>query len=281
MRRTSIFRKTLGDQRWQIFGYGLAMAAMASTSVWLWPSVRDTLQTFEIPAALKALLGRDVDFTTAAGYLSGRYFSWTIILLVVYAVVAGTGAIAGEENSGTIDLLLAQPVTRTSVLLQKLAAATAGVIIIAMSGYVGFLISVPTVSIAVSLGDLAIACGNMIPVSFFFLAMALWCGVVAPNRGAAAGMAIGVTVVTYFLYTLSNGVDSLERLQYASPFYYYGSGLSLTQGIVWWHVGTLLAVAALFCALSLRTFDRRDISPGGASDVSAGAMLRRALAIHP
>lgn len=274
----NVFAKAMRDQKWQVVGFGLSLALMSSTSVWLWPSVRDSLQNFDIPAAAKAFLGSDLDFATAAGYLSGRYFGWTEILAIVFAIIAGTGAIAGEESASTIDLLLAQPVSRRSVLLQKLAATAIGSALIVLGGYLGFVVAVPTVNIDVTLGDLAIACANMLPIVLFFFALSLWAGTVAPNRGMAAGFVIGVTTATYFVFTLANGVDSLRALRYATPFYYYGAGLPLVYGIVWWHVGVLLGTAMLLVVLALRTFERRDVSAGGATDLNARGIVRRIVA---
>jgi ABC-2 type transport system permease protein len=274
----NVFDKALRDQRWQIIGFGLALALMASTSVWLWPSVRDSLQNFKIPPAVQALLGSDLDIATAAGYLSGRYFAWTILLVLVYAIIAGTGAIAGEEGAGTMDLLLSQPVRRADAVLQKVAATVAGTVVVVALGYAGFLVSVPTVSINVGLGDVAVACANMLPISLFFFGLSVWAGAVAPNRGVASGFVIAVTTAAYFLYTLSNGVESLRELRYATPFYYYGAGLPLVEGIVWWHAGLLVGLGAVFVALAVRTFERRDVSPGGATDLSVRAIVRRMVA---
>jgi ABC-2 type transport system permease protein len=268
------------DQRWQVVGFGLALALMSSTAVWLWPSVRDSLQNFDIPAAIKAFLGTDLDFATGAGYLSGRYFGWTEILAIVFAVLAGTGAVAGEESAGTIDLLLAQPVSRRSVVVQKLAASVLGTALIIAGGYLGFLVAVPTVDMEVGLVDLAVASANMLPIVLFFYALSLWAGAVAPNRGVAAGFVIGVTTATYFLFTIANGVDSLQPIRYATPFYYYGAGRSLVYGIEWWHVGVLLGSAAALVGLTLRTFERRDVSAGGATDLAASSVVRRIIGVR-
>jgi ABC-2 type transport system permease protein len=260
--RRNVLSKTLRDQRWQVVGYGLAMAAMAATAVWLWPSVRDTLQNFEIPPAIQALLGSNLDLSTAAGYLSGRYFSWTIILVLVYVIVAGTGAVAGEEGAGTMDLLLAQPISRTAVLLEKVTAIALGAAAIVALGFVGFLVSIPTVDIEVTLGDVAIASANMLPVAMLFLALSVWAGAALPSRGVASGLVIGIVTAAYFIYSLSNGVESLQWMRYASPFYYYGSGLPLVRGIEWAHVALLSGLAILFVWLSVRMFEVRDIASG-------------------
>jgi ABC-2 type transport system permease protein len=78
----------------------------------------------------------------------------------------------------------------------------------------------------------------------------------------AAGAVIGIVTTAYFLYTLSNGVESLRWMRYATPFYYYGSGLPLIRGIEWWHAGLLTGLAVVFLAMSVRMFERRDIASG-------------------
>ena len=157
MRHASVFVKSLRDQRMQVAGFGVALAVMSSTAVFLWPSVRDTLQNFELPAAVKAFIGTDLSIATAAGYLSARYFGWVDVLLIVYAVLQGTGAIAGEESAGTMDLLLAQPIARRDVVLQKVGAVVIGSASIIAIGWLGFALSIPFVNIGVSLLDTAVA----------------------------------------------------------------------------------------------------------------------------
>ena len=275
MRIPSVLAKSLRDQRWQVIGFGLALGAMSSTSVFLWPSVRDTLQNFDLPAAVKAFLGSDLNISTASGYLSARYFGWVDILLIVYVVLQGTGAIAGEETSGTMDLLLAQPISRRAVIVQKAAATVTGSAVIVGMGWLGFALSVPFVRIDISLADAAIASANMLPITLLFFALSLSAGVVAPSRALASGIVIGLATAWYFVSTLANGVSSLENLKYATPFYYYGAGLPLVRGIAWTHVGLLMAAAVGLILLSVLAFERRDVSAGGASDVDLFGGLRR------
>ena len=273
----SIFRKSLLDQRWSIIGFGLALLIMSSTSVLLWPSVRDTFQNFDLPPAVKAFLGTQLSLATGAGYLSARYFGWTDILLIVYVVIQGTGTIAGEEGSGTLDLLLAQPLRRRDVVIQKTAAVVVGATMITGAGWIGFVITVPFVGIDVSVWDALVACVNMLPITLLFFALSLWSGVVAPSRGVASAMVIGLATAWYFISTLANGVGGLDWLKWATPFYYYGAGQSLVDGLVWWHVALLVGIASALIALATRSFERRDISIG-AAEVDFTGMLRRAVA---
>jgi ABC-2 type transport system permease protein len=275
--RRSVFAKSLRDDRWQIAGYGLSLAVMAALIIFIWPSYRNTLVNIDLPPALEALLGTDLSFATGPGFVSAEFFSWIPALLLVYAITKGTGAVAGEESAGTMDLLLAQPVRRAELTLDKVAAFLAGSVLIVFIGWLGFAISVPFIDIDVSLGDTFVASANMLPITWLFFALALWLGVVAPNRSTAAAVATGIAAAAYFTNALAAGVDGISWLRYASPFYYYGAGLPLVHGIDWAHAGGLSAVAALFIAMSLRAFQRRDVTLGGATSLRLADVLRRAV----
>lgn len=274
-RRPSVFEKSLHDQKWQILGFGLALMSMAALVVWLWPAYRETVAQIDLPPAVRAFLGSDLSYATGPGFVSAEFFSWVPALLIVYAVIQGTGAIAGEESAGTIDLLLAQPMTRRDVVLQKCAAACAGSILIVVGGLLGFVISVPFVAIDLTLWDTALASANMVPISVLFFALSLWLGAVAPNRVSASGGAIAVATAAYFANTLATGVDSLSWLRYGSPFYYFGAGLPLVRGIDWGHVAVLLGAAAALVALAVRSFARRDVTVGGASALTMKEVIGR------
>ena len=62
--------------------------------------------------ALKAFIafGGDLDYVSGAGYLGSELFAFMVpLLLLIAAIGAGARAIAGEEERGTLDLLLANP----------------------------------------------------------------------------------------------------------------------------------------------------------------------------
>jgi ABC-2 type transport system permease protein len=269
--------KSLRDQRWQIIGYGLALLAMAAMIVFIWPSYKTTVVTINLPQAVQAFLGSDLSYATAPGFVSAEFFSWIPVLLIVYAVVQGTGAIAGEEASGTIDLLMAQPVARPAMALQKCLAFCIGAALVVVVGFMGFLVSIPFVSIDITLGDAVVACANLLPITLLFFTLSLWLGAVVGNRGVAAGVAAGIATATYFFNSLASGVHQVSGLRYVSPFYYYGAGLPLVKGIDWPHVALLLGVAVLLLVLALRAFERRDIAVGGVASLRPRDLLRRAI----
>ena len=105
---------------------------MAALMVAVYPSVRDNPALNKMvesyPEALKAssAFGGNVDYASGAGYLSSELFSFMVpLLLLVAAIGAGARATAGEEERGTLDLLLANPISRRRLVLEKLAALAA------------------------------------------------------------------------------------------------------------------------------------------------------------
>src|SRR6476660_9784051 len=129
----SVLTKTLREQRRALawWAFGLVAACVLTTA--FYPSISKNAASFEklldsLPEGLRKAFGED--FASPAGYLQARLFSiFAPVLLLIYAIGAGSRAIAGEEERQTLDLLLSAPVRRRRVVLDKALAmvvATAG-----------------------------------------------------------------------------------------------------------------------------------------------------------
>lgn len=57
-------------------------------------------------------------------------FSILAPLMLVFSAALGAQAIAGDEEAGTLELQLAPPVSRISLLLQRFAALAAAMVVI-------------------------------------------------------------------------------------------------------------------------------------------------------
>jgi len=254
----SVFRKTLRDVRWQVFWYGLGLAILGAVVVYVYPSYREQLADLELPDAFRALIG-DADYATGAGFLGAEYFSWVPVLLVIFAVTSGTSALAGEEADGTFDLLLAQPVSRARLVIEKLAGLSVGTVLICAIAYAGWLASVPFVDIDVSLGRLLVATSNLVPLTLFFVAFSMWAGAALPDRRLATGLAAALAVSSYFLNFLGGLIDALGPIRWLSVFHYSDATNVLAQGIDLGKLAVLLSLFVLFALATLLAFQRRDL----------------------
>ncbi len=220
MARLMLLRKTLRDARTTTVAIGVANALMALFVVLIYPEYRDQLKDFQMPEAFRGLLGEAAGWSTPAGFLSAEFFSWVPLLLITLAIIAGSGAIAGEESAGTLDLLLAQPIPRPRLLLEKAAALTLALLLAALASIPGFLLGRAFVDIDLTSGRLVLAVLNMVPPALMFLTLSLWMSAALPGRGAAAAVATGAVVVAYFLNTVGAAVDLLETPRRLTPFYW-------------------------------------------------------------
>jgi ABC-2 type transport system permease protein len=256
-----VFFKTLRDARWQIFWYGVGLASMAALVVYIYPPYSEQLADFEIPEAFRAFFG-EAEWSTPAGFLGTEFFgNWVPALIVVFGIMQGTNALAGEEVNGTMDVLLAQPVSRARLLIEKMVGfVIATLLILSMVG-IGWLLSIPFVEeMDVPMGRVLGATYGLLPLAAAFYAFSLWLSVALPTRGAATGIAAVVAVFTFFAYTLSLVVDLLKPMQWLSPFFYYDGTGMVVHGVTPWKMSLLVVSWAAFSALALVAFDRREIS---------------------
>ncbi len=216
----------------------------------------------KFPEALKAHIGgNNWDLSTATGFLNIELFPLIVpALLAGFAVVLGSGFTAGEEARGTIDVLLSYPVPRWLMVVEKVAALIIAMAVVAVTMLVGIQIGAivgdsPVDLVKVS-GGLFLATLLSLCFGMLALALAAWRG----NRGAAAGIPIGLMVVMYLVESLSVQIPSLRDINGLSLFHYYLAHSPLVSGL---HLGDTLvlgAVALFFLGASLFLFERRDLA---------------------
>ncbi len=273
MSRFRLFRKTLRDVRLPTILVTVVLTAMGIIDVLIYPQYKEALKGFE-SSAYQGFLGEATSFASPEGFMSAEFFSWIPLLLITVAIIGGTAALAGEEGAGTLDMLLAQPVSRRRLVLEKTAALAITLTVSALLSFPAFLVGGLFVDFPLGWTLILAAVVNMIPVTLLFLGLALAGGAWLPGRGAAAMLSIGAVVVTYFLNAIGATVDFLETPRKLSPFYWADASHVLIHGFDWVRFAGMTAGAAILVALALWGFERRDIASGG-REWSLRALLTR------
>jgi ABC-2 type transport system ATP-binding protein len=88
-----------------------------TTRRWRWGINRATAR--HLPSELMMFIGGVDRVFSPAGFLDTRFFSMMPLLLGVFAVIIGSGLIAGDEENGTLDLILAHPVRRFDLIIGR------------------------------------------------------------------------------------------------------------------------------------------------------------------
>lgn len=223
--------------------------------------IEDSLKTLgdSIPEELMALFGGG-NMSTPEGWYQVEMFGLMLpIATIAVAVVVGTAAIAGEENKNTMGLLLANPVRRSTVILQKTGTMVLFAAIVGAAAFFG--------TMAGSLlGDLGLDAWYVAAASTLGALLGLVFGAIALALGAATGRtqvaaygATGAAVASFVANGFLPLSDSLEGLAKFQPFYYYLSSDPLNNGMDWTHAGVLTGLVVASIAAALVLFQRRDL----------------------
>jgi len=260
-----VLRRTLRELRWQVVGYGVGLAFWAFLVAIIFPTMSEEFADFELPDFYAEIFGEQVaNFADPATFVSIEYFTWVPVVLAVYAVVASTGTLAGEESRGTADFLFAQPVSRRRMYVEKLAGWGVGAVLILLLTNIGFLLGLPLVDMGeLSLLELFGASMIAIPLLAVFATAGLLLGAVAPTRGTAAAILTVFVVASYVFTSFAQLTAQTEWMRYVSPFYYAGLTEVLTEGVDWSNQAILVAGAIILGVLGVVAFERRDIGVEG------------------
>jgi len=262
----AIVRSELRQRRWSILWWSLGIGAFVALDVLLYITVKgDAAQLnaalSHLPTAVRSLFSDGADLLSPTGFLSARiYYLLLPLLLTILSIGLGTSLIGKEEKQGTIELLLARPISRTRLLLGKVIA---GLLILTCVSVVAALTAVATVHPAgldVSRRDVALTTLASTLLSILFGAIAfLLCALGRPWRGAATGIAALIAFASYLIASLESLVDGLKWPAKLSPYHYYQpndmlSGASGKKVMLTYAVGIIaLGVAAWI------GFRRRDL----------------------
>ncbi|WP_406279694.1 ABC transporter permease subunit [Nocardia sp. NBC_00881] len=253
--KRSVFTQTLKEQRRGLIGWSIAIAVVPMVYLPSFQSLKKqgSLDNLEQNGIYDAMgIG---DFASATGFLHSMIFSLMGLLLMLIFAVTFAARSVGQEENGTLDLLLAQPVARMSLLGQRFAALAVQTALVAT-------VLTWSVVAGANAGGMDVPAGNIIAASTGLGLLALvvgtitlLVGAVTGKRSTTLGFASLVALVGYLANNL--GADWVRKL---SPFYYAVGDSPVINGWNVAHLVVLAAVAAAAVALALTAFDHRDLA---------------------
>ena len=201
-----------------VFGGTVASSALAFASAYPTPAARRALvASLGSNLGVQALLGPARHIDTAAGFTAWRCLVLLCVVGGVWALLASTRALRGEEDAGRWELLLAGRTTRRRASASALAGLGAGLVLLwAITAVLTVATGrSPDVDFSLSASlylSLALAAGPAI-----FLTVGALSSQLAATRRQAAGLGAAVLGVAYLLRMLADSTPSLSWLRWLSP----------------------------------------------------------------
>lgn len=261
----SLFLKTLRDLRGQILGWGIGIGLMGLLVVSLYPSFKGQMGAWtdlmaSYPEAISAFFGDMTRMGEWSGWLNVEFFSWIPPILAIFAVATGAGLIAGEEEKGTLDLLLSHPIRRWRVVVEKFAALVVATLAICLLAGLFVILGAAAIGQTGGLARLMVAILDIVPITLASGTFALMASVTLRSRRLAVTLSVALVIGSWFVDSLGEMVEALEPFRPFTLFHYYNGGTILLGGGSLGNAVVLLSLSLLFLAGSLLAFRRREIA---------------------
>jgi ABC-2 type transport system permease protein len=261
-RVSRISMKTISDNQGLLIITSYVMFLMMGLLMGpMYLAIDDTLSSFmdNAPAALMALVG-NADMGTPEGWYQGETFSIMAPAAVILVTAAiGAKALAGEEADRTMGLLLANPIRRSTVVIEKTIAMVIGAVVVGLFTYLGVMGGSLIAGLGMSWGDVGAISLLVTLLGLVFGAFTLFLGAVTGRARIAVSVTVGVAFACYLVdgfFALSETLAPWKRL---TPWHYYLSSDPLDNGLNWLHAGILTGLFVALVAASIVAFERRDV----------------------
>lgn len=256
------FTTSLRGYRWAVLAWGMGLGVVVyaqyatfaktfgSSSA---PQIQQLVNQFQF-------FGEAVKVGTPGGFVTFKVMGLLPVALGVWTVLAGARMLRGEEERGVLDVVLATPRSRSTIVTQKVLALATGVLVISLLIALWTMLGMGAAQVTVDPARAVVASLDAGMVAFMFGLLALLLAQFM-SRAAAAGWTGGLMALSFVVEGTGRAMSGAAGLRRISPLYYYDRNLPLVPGYTPnWGAFALLAILCLVLAgAAIPLFLRRDV----------------------
>lgn len=251
--------------RWgAVLGWGIGLGLYGVMYVAIYPEIGEQMTALADISIYRAM---GIDMNSFEGYMASSLVGVIPIMLAIYVIMTSSATLAGEDDKGTLELIVTMPLKRWQIVTMKAAALVLVTFLILVIAGLWSAIALNwmknSFAVDVTAIQFFLAILSAWPITLAFLMIGLFFSAYLPNQLSASMATTVVFLVSYFGEILAGMVKALEVIKPFSLFTYFDSSAALfSKGVQAGDVGVLLGVAAFFFVLALLSFQRRDITVG-------------------
>lgn len=238
--------------------YALLMVFILS----VFPSMAEEAELIEeaFPEAMLGLFGFE-EMHTLEGFIGSYVFSmmW-VVFIGLYIAYLGGGMVVGEIRDRRMDLILSNPVSRESVILQKFASLWVPISVLIVLQVV--LLYGGSILLDETLDPIALILLHLLSIPYLLVcgAIGIILSVVLSREDTAQAAALGIVFLLWLLEGLSEYDPDYEWIGEIAPSRHFDPGAILIhEEYAWLDAGLLLVVTTVLIGIALVLFVRRDI----------------------
>ena len=276
-----MYHRWIRDRRMSTFWWSLGLVAIVVMTAAFFPSMSASNSEMfaggddDVMAVLMGLSDA-VDPSSALGFLWVALYANVIpFTMLALGVAVGTAAIAGDEDTGVLEYMLARPITRTALAMSRFAGALTILFIVAAVTAIALIICIPIFGLGDSVttalpdgstttqpgataGDILAGTFAAFAVGVSGFGIAFLIGGVTGRKGFTTAISAAIVGGGYVLYTLANTTGNLEWLTWLSPWRWYIADTMLISGLDW-PVILPFITALVGLLIGWQVFLRRDL----------------------
>lgn len=266
----TVFSYSLRKSRGAIIGWGIGLAVLAIMMGSLFDMMASSSEVMDVMSAYIETMPELAEMfnfgamNTPIGWLDVEYFSFMPLIIGLFATGAGASLLARDEEGGTLDLILAHPVSRTVLFWGRLLANALVIIILLLISWASLLLTMTwSENFTIPAYDLLLPFVSLFGILMLFMTLALLLSMLLPARSMASMITGMLVVASFFITFLSEAVEELERAADFSPLTYLETSSAIENGLNLTWFGILIAITLALALISWQMFQRRDVRVGG------------------
>lgn len=260
-----IIRWTLKQRKWSTLWWSIGVTSFVLVNMVFYPSFKSQAAELEksfanLPSTAVQFIGGSTDFFSPVGFLNSQIFFLMLPLMCgVLAIGLGSSLLAREEQDGTVESLLARPVSRNRLLASKAWAGTCILAIVSTCSTLAVVISGKVVGLPISALTITATSFVCFLLCLSFGAFSYLITSLGKARGASVGLGACLALGGYIINSLAGTVGWLHLPAKLLPFHYYQPDVLLRGQYEWAHALYFVGLIALCAVGAWLGFRRRDI----------------------
>jgi ABC-2 type transport system permease protein len=260
-----LFRQTLRWQRTRLLIVVVAGIAWGAIIPVIYDAFSDVIRDLANSGAFPQEMlniGSGSLFTLPGSITLGLQHPLALSMLGIFAVGASSTAVAGERARGTLEVLLARPISRTTLYVSILVALLL-VVLVALTAILGGMVGGATIIGLVDeldLGLLPLVILNGFGLWAAFTTFGLAASVSFDRPGPAIGLSLAWLLIHYFLEILGSLWTDAAWTQEYSLLHHFNPGEILTGTLDPIDLAIVFGAAIVPLIYALLVFPKRDLA---------------------
>jgi ABC-type transport system involved in multi-copper enzyme maturation permease subunit len=266
----AVFRRILKDKRNNLIAYLIGSTVFIEMYLSLFPTLKQQADMLNkllesYPKGLMSAVGFEgtaAFFSNVENYMSTEFFTlfWPILTITMMISFANSMVVA-EIERGTIETVLAQPISRLKLFFTRYLAGAFYFAIFSGVSIFSIVLSAKLHGFDYQLRNYFTIWGVGFLFGMAIFSVASFFSSVFSERGRATFATTAIIIAMYALNIISGLKDSLKDLRYFSFFHYMNAPMLLGKNqIPDWSLLVFGGAIVVFTAAAAFWFNRRDVA---------------------